>query len=155
MTEPNQTATEDAPQPIQVFTLLESLGLPEDTPAFTATKPVQAQQLEAEIKAASDASRVEITYSDMDVQDEEHPVTIYVIGAKSKKSVNDAITAHQADPQYGLSQEQKDRAEALALVQDPNANPTVEQLTTALRALLTPIDPGPVDDMPTPDGGTE
>lgn len=135
MTEP----TPDAPEDIEVvLSYTEAVGLDADTPTYTVTKPVNFAQLESEIYAASNAERVDITFTDESVVDAEHPVTVYVVGAKSKKSVNDAITAHEPDPQFGWSDEKKDRQAAIEKVQDPNATLSNADIAAALRAIFPP-----------------
>lgn len=154
MTEPTQDApatdapAEDAPVEKPVLTYPERCGLPADTPSFEITKAVFTDQLVAEIQAASNASTVLVQMPEGMVDPIEatpdRPLTIWVVGAKSKKSVDEAINSHEADATYSLTDEQKGDAAAIAKVQDPNATLTTEDLTAALRALLQPA-PQPED----------
>lgn len=148
MTEPTQDApataapAEDAPVEKPVLTYPERCGLPADTPSFTIDKPIFTDQLVDEIKAASGATNVLVQMSEGMVDpftaSAQSPVTLWVQGAKDAKSVQDVLTSHTANPQYGLSDAEKADEAAIAKAKDPNATLTNEDMAAALRALLKP-----------------
>lgn len=131
-----------APEPKPELTYPERVGGSADAVSYEVTKPVFTDQLVQEIKDATNATEVliQMPVGLWDAYDAspEFPLTVWVTGAKSKKSVNDALAAHQADTQFGLTDEQKADAAAIAKVQDPNATVTTEDLTAAIRVLLQP-----------------
>ena len=148
MTEPTSDATTteevqgDAPieQDTSGMTFHEVTGLPEDTPSFDLTGEVNTTQLTAELTAAG-ATNVVIkmpeSYLDTGVLDPADPIKVYVEGG-TKKKIQDAVTAHTPDPQYGMSDDQKAQAAAIAKVQDTSVEVTTEDLRAALSALLSP-----------------
>jgi hypothetical protein len=149
VTEPTQDpATPDpaadeqpAPEPVVEATLHETTGLPENAPSYTLDKSVNTTQLTDELEAAGAQQVVIVLPQDFDgTVTAEDPVKVYVVGGSAKK-IQAALDAHDADSQYGMTDEQKVQAAALAKVQDPNAEVTVDDLKTALNALLNPAQP--------------
>jgi hypothetical protein len=153
MTEPTQDApateestTEGSPDVVTEVTILEQNDLPEDTPSFVVDKAVNPTQLTEALTAAGATSVVIQLAEGLDSPFDasaDSPVVVYVEGL-TKKKVNDAIAAHEAETDFGQTDEQKAQAAAIAKVQDPQAEVTLADLKTALAALLAPAQPAEI-----------
>lgn len=139
MTEPEQTTPEE---PTATFVdTVDSIN--ESTPTYVVEKGVNPAQLTAELMevgATNVVVRMTEGEDDPYAASAEKPITVYVSGS-TKKKIQDAIGAHQPDVQYGLTEEQRADAAAIAKVQDPEATLTTEDMAAALRALLSPAQP--------------
>ncbi len=114
----------------------EMYGLPQDTPSYNCTVEINASQLDAELRAAG-ATNSLITLGNPELPiSADNPAKIYVVGGTKIQAV---LSAHLADPKYGMTDGQKDDFDAIAKVNNtPTDDLTMDDMAAALRAYTNP-----------------